>query len=147
MIFTSPDTAAPAPPHVAAFMFRVLASCLDIKSVWSIGHEPEHSCPPPGGYALLAFADKATLERLRRTEHLHQAQFRLLVVVDGDLFENAWGPEKLSGSLARWAWRQTSPQEAYYDESHWARGPAAGDIVRVRRKALLLWRSTDTEHR
>ncbi len=60
------------------------------------------------------------------------------MVIDGDVFESAWGPRKLSGSLARWAWRQISPHEAYYDEARWAQ---AGSVVRVRRKALLLWQA------
>jgi len=53
-------------------------------------------------------------------------------------YENAWGVQKLSGSLARWAWRETSANEAYYDVSHWA---DAGAVIRVRRKALLIWRA------
>jgi hypothetical protein len=91
---------------------------------------------------LLAFADAATLERLRRSSDLHDAEVELLVVIDGDRFENAWGPRKLSGSLARWAWRQVSPELAYYDESRWAEPQrAAGGVVRVRRTATLVWQA------
>jgi hypothetical protein len=67
----------------------------------------------------------------------------VLVVTDGDRFENVWGPRKLSGSLARWAWQQVSPDEAYYDESRWAdAGGQPGRVVRVRRKATVLWQAT-----
>ena len=63
-----------------------------------------------------------------------------MVVVDGDGFESAWGPCRLSGSLSRWAWRQISAHEAYYEEARWdERAREAGNVVRVRRKALLLW--------
>jgi hypothetical protein len=125
---------------ISAFVSSVLASCLDIRSVWSTDHCPDQSRLTPARHELLAFADAATLERLRRCEYLHRADIEFLVVVDGDLFESAWGPRKLSGSLARWAWRQISPHEAYYDESRWAQSDAdAGAVVRVRRKAFAVW--------
>jgi hypothetical protein len=129
---------AASPSDVTALVSRVLADFLDITSVWSIGHDPEEASPPGGATGLLAFADMATLARLRRSANLHSETIDFLVVVDGDRFENAWGMHKLSGSLARWAWRQTSATEAYYDESRWAE---AGAVVRVRRKALLIWRA------
>jgi hypothetical protein len=101
-------------------------------------HVGDQPAPTAVQYELLAFADKATLQRLRRSENLQRADVEFLVVIDGDVFESAWGPRKLSGSLARWAWRQISPHEAYYDEARWAQ---AGSVVRVRRKALLLWQA------
>jgi hypothetical protein len=128
--------------EITAFVSRVLASCLDIRAVWSMDHCDAQSRPAPARHELLAFADAATLTRLRKSEHLHRADVELLVVIDGDLFESAWGPRKLSGSLARWAWRQISPHEAYYDESRWSQCDGdAGAVVRVRRKALIVWQS------
>src|SRR2546421_12909305 len=126
------------PAEITAFVSSLLASCLDIHAVWSMDRCPAESAAAPRRHELLAFADAATLARLRKSEHLHRADVELLVVVDGDLFESAWGPRKLSGSLARWAWRQISPHESYYDESRWAQH---GSVVRVRRKALLLWQA------
>jgi hypothetical protein len=124
----------------------VLASCLDIREVWSIDQCVDASQPVAARHELLAFADTATLSRLRKSEHLHRADVELLVVIDGDLFESAWGPRKLSGSLARWAWRQVSPHEAYYDESRWSQAESdAGGVVRVRRKALLVWQREAVE--
>lgn len=135
-----------APPEVAAFVDRIVASCLDIRAVWSIGHDPQaYDALEPR--RLLAFADHATLQRLRSCEHLHHDGIELHVVVDGDLFETAWGPQKLSGSLARWAWSQTSAHEAYYNEARWAQDIGdAGAVVRVRRKALLVWQSANAAY-
>lgn len=133
----APASAA-SPTDVSTFVARVLADCLDIRSIWSIGHDPDEVAPRGGVAELLAFADRATLAHLRRNANLHSETIELLVVVDGDLFENAWGVQKLSGSLARWAWRETSAGEAYYDVAHWAE---AGAVIRVRRKALLIWRA------
>jgi hypothetical protein len=112
--------------HVA----RLATYCLDIRSVWWLEQ------------ALLVFADERTLERLRKCDELRLPELDVLVVTDGDRFENVWGPRKLSGSLARWAWQRVSPDEAYYDESRWADASGQpGRVVRVRRKARLLWRA------
>ena len=52
-------------------------------------------------------------------------------------------PSKAHGSarrctfLARWAWRQTSANEAFYDEARWAEDGKT--VVRLRRKAQLVW--------
>jgi hypothetical protein len=112
--------------------------CLDIRAIWSMDHPTNK---------LLVFADPATLQRLRRADELHCADFEVLVVVDGDAFESAWGQHRVVGSLARWAWRQASAAHAYYDESRWAGRDddpgdgVRGDVVRVRRKATLMWQS------
>jgi hypothetical protein len=125
---------------IQRFVSSVLVGCPEISSVWSMEHAADAPSPAAAAHELLAFADKATLQRLRRSENLQRADVEFLVVIDGDVFESAWGPRKLSGSLARWAWRQISAHEAYYDESRWQLGEA-GSVVRVRRKALLLWQA------
>jgi len=128
------------PPGITCFTRRVLAACLDIDAVWSIDHAPAEPWTDAGPCRLLAFASRAVLKRLQACEDLHSAQVELLVVVDGDEFASAWGPLRLSGSLARWAWRQTALDEAFYDESRWAEsGGRDRTVVRVRRKAFLVW--------
>jgi hypothetical protein len=124
--------------ELSAFVSHVLLHGLEIRAVWSVGHADADAVP--GRCELLVFADRPTLQRLRKSAHPHRADIDLLVVVDGDQFENAWGEHRVSGSLARWAWRQVSPELAYYDESKWAeRGGEGGSVVRVRRKAILIW--------
>jgi hypothetical protein len=121
-------------------MRRLLRDGMDIEAVWSVGHSADVETPQSLKSELLIFADRATLARLRKCDGLHQPDVSLLVVVDGDLFENAWGALRPSGSLARWAWRQVSDDQAYYDESCWAAPPDdAGNVVRVRRTAFLVW--------
>jgi len=121
----------------AALLDTALASCLDIRAVWSIDHEVNDVAAPAGQLKLLVFADAATCARLHRSRPADNVVAQLFVVIDGDLFESAWGSAR-SGSLARWAWRQTAPGEAFYDEAQW--DDDACRVVRVRRKALLLWR-------
>jgi hypothetical protein len=111
----------------------LLADFLDVRSVWSIGHEPADAAALDANATFLVFADERTLARLRKSPALGA---KLLVVTDGDLFQDVARLNAIGGSLARAAWQQTSAREAFYDEAHWA---DAGDVVRVRRKALLVW--------
>jgi hypothetical protein len=127
-----------APPEVLGFVSRVLERCLDIRSVWWIGQEERGGRAESLRWDLLAFADAPTLKRLRRSTDLHRADIDLLVVTDGDVFENAWGQRRLSGSLVRWAWREAPPAAAYYNEAKWAERDDGG-VVRIRRKAVLVW--------
>lgn len=127
-----------APAGLSAFLSRVLVSCLEIRAVWSSADAGSRLAG--ASHQLIVFADRPTLLNLRRSAELHRADVELLVVFDGDQFENAWGPQRLSGSLSRWAWRQVSDELAYFDESKW--GPAGGDagaVIRVRRQAVLVW--------
>ena len=133
-----------APAGLSAFLSRVLVSCLEIRAVWSSADAG--SLLAAASHQLIVFADRPTLLSLRRSERLHRADVELLVVFDGDQFENAWGPQRLSGSLSRWAWRQVSDELAYFDESKWANPEAdAGTVVRVRRQAVLIWAATSLE--
>lgn len=129
-----------APAELSAFLSSVLVSCLDIRAVWS--SSAPGSCLAAASHQLIVFADRPTLLSLRRCDGLHRADVELLVVFDGDQFENAWGQQRLSGSLSRWAWRQVNNELAYFDESRWAQREAdAGAVVRVRRQAVLIWSS------
>ncbi len=128
--------------ELSGFVSSLLRHCLAIRAVWSVGHNQLAPEAPHEGRELLLFADRPTLDALRRSEHLHRDDMQVLVVVDGDRFENAWGPRTISGSLARWAWRATGQDIAFYDESKWAdREGDVSAVVRVRRKAFLLWSS------
>ena len=118
------------PMHPVA---ALLADFLDVRSVWSIGHEPADGAAAGDEAAFLVFADERTLAQLRKSP---APGVRLLVVTDGDLFQSVARRNAICGSLARAAWQQTSVREAFYDEAHWAQ---AGGVVRIRRKALLVW--------
>jgi hypothetical protein len=131
------------PAEVSAFVSRVLECCLEIRSVWWIGQDEIAAAPAqPAKWELLAFADASTLQRLRKSTDLHRPDIEILVVTDGDVFENAWGQRRVSGSLVRWAWREAPPAAAYYNESRWADSTEERRVVRVRRKALLVWQAS-----
>lgn len=98
-----------------------LVDFLDVSAVWSIGHEPAETAPACVETTFLVFADARTRERLQKCP---APGVTLMVVSEGDLWQSGSG------------WRQTSAREAFYDEAHWSSG---GDVMRVRRKALLVW--------
>jgi hypothetical protein len=135
------------PLELPPFVSDLVLWRLDIRSVWSLDHRPGETPLQPATRQLLVFADLMTLRDLRKREDLHRTDVGLLVVVDGDAFENAWG-SSCRGSLARWAWRQVSAHEAYYDEARWD-GPDGngGNVVRIRSKALLLWQEPPVSRR
>ena len=102
----------PGCSEAAALVAGLLLGFVDIRSVWSMDHEP----------ALLVFADTATLHRLQSLPQV--AGVEILVVSEGDAVQS-------------WAWRQTSASEAFYDEARWSEDGTT--VVRVRRKAQLVW--------
>ena len=118
----------PTSSETAAVVAGLLVGYLDIRAIWSIERDGQ-------GVSLLVFADQTTLDRLHKFPPAPGVN--LLVVTDGDSVLCAWSASGPPGSLARWAWRQTSPHEAFYDEARWGAEPGA--VVRVRRKAQLLW--------
>ena len=93
----------------------------------------------PCHWDLLAFGDRAALDRLRGASDLRRADVLLRVVVDGNRFEAAWGGAGAGGSLLQREWREASERDAYYSEAFfaWGRGHR---IARIRRKAVCLWR-------
>lgn len=133
-----------APRELREMASVVLAECIGIRALWLLDHDPANTSLARAPFTLLAFADAATLQRLRRGPALCGASVSLLVVTDGDFFQAAWD-SGLSGSLARWSWRQISPGEAFYDQARWSSDD--GGVVRVRRKALLLWRASQDKRR
>ena len=124
------------PKEIADFIARVRQCCLEVRQVWLVAQDGITAAAAPR-WELLVFGSWETLKRLRRADNLHRSDIDVLVVTDGEHFENAWGPRQLSGSLARWGWRPASAGQAYYDEAKWA--GEDGAVVRVRRRAALLW--------
>jgi hypothetical protein len=131
----------PGPSGLSELVAAVLAESIDIRSLWSLDHDAADTRIASAPLTLLVFASEATLQRLKRRPWRRDAITALLVVTDGDFFQAACG-SGISGSLARWCWRQSSPGEAFYDQTRW--NSDEGGVVRVRRKALLLWQVEKT---
>ncbi|HJV12225.1 MAG TPA: hypothetical protein VJ690_12055 [Burkholderiales bacterium] len=112
----------PGCSEAAALVAGLLVCLPDIRSVWSMDHEPAGAHVPREPARLLVFADAATLHLLQSVPRV--AGVEVLVVTDDDAVQS-------------WAWRRTSASEAFYDEARWAEDGIT--VVRVRRKAQLVW--------
>jgi hypothetical protein len=129
------------PADLSRYLCSVLVHCVDIGAVWLVAYADDVTELPAKPYELVVFANASTLHILRRSDQLHHAEVRALIVFNGEQFETAWGRERICGSLARWAWRQEGPDVAYYNEAKWGQSDEAGIVLRVRRKAVLVWPS------
>src|SRR3954471_21552648 len=80
---------AERPLLAADFMRRLLRQGMDIQAVWSVGHSAESEADEADATELLVFADRATLDKLRKCDDLHEPEVAIFVVTDGDSFETA----------------------------------------------------------
>jgi hypothetical protein len=131
----------PGCAETEALVAGLLIGFVDIRSVWSMDHEPAGADGARQRPRLLVFANTATLHRLHGVPRV--AGVEVFVVTDGDCVQSAWHGERVRGSLARWAWQQTSANEAFYDQARWAEDGTT--VVRVRRRAQLVWRTPDEQ--
>ena len=130
---------------ISPFLSELQASCPAVSSVWLIGERAGSPAPhaaDPRVWDLVAFADGASLRRLRKALHLHRSDVRLRVVTDGDHFAAAWGDLPGLGSLLQWDWVQAGKGEAFYSEASWREPAQTGLVERTRRRALCLWQTS-----
>jgi hypothetical protein len=99
--------------------------CPSIEQVWLAGASNDGE---PRGYELLAFADGETLEQIRTAPDHALDDVDLIVVVDGDRFERAFG-DRASGRLSNIGWTLDNAEAARYRA---ADGAAELTAVRVR---------------
>jgi hypothetical protein len=87
------------PEDIGLRIDEMRKACPGIEQVWLLRHRPE-----PPEWDLLAFGDSRSLDTLRGEGFGRRPDMQLLVVVDGDRFEPAWGKHP-SGNLRDIDWR------------------------------------------
>lgn len=111
--------------EIGLYLDELRAATPGMGEVWLTGAHANDTRSPSATWDLLVFADEDTLEALRRDEDRQRPDVCVLVVLDGDRFESAWG-ESRAGRLSEWGWRcedastasyttggnQTAPQQA-----------------------------------
>jgi hypothetical protein len=83
-------------------------ACPGIDQVWLLDHRSD-----PPQWDLLAFADRRSLETLRERSLGRRPDVQLLVVVDGERFEPAWG-DHAAGRLDDIDWRIEDAETATF---------------------------------
>jgi hypothetical protein len=87
-----------------------------IKEVWLIGSRANESARADSDWDYIVFADERTLSLLRCDESLRRPDIDVLMVFDGDSFEEPWptAHRKKHGSLHGWGWRRLAMKKAVY---------------------------------
>lgn len=122
------------PEEIGMYVDGLRKACPAIEEVWLVGprvNEPEHR---GSDWELVAFADRRVLDAVRADRSWQRPDVSLLVVVDGDRYEKAWGGSE-SGSLSRLDWRLEDPHTATYVDGGAARRDGT-DAARRRSSAV-----------
>jgi hypothetical protein len=92
-----------------------------VSSIWLIGSRASCTERPESDWDLLVFADYDCLAAMRGDAGMRAPGIDLLVVTDGDRFEQPWIDEGYTvakfGYLSNWRWAKTSQTEADYHDS------------------------------
>ena len=116
------------------FYFQRLAhSYPSLLESWLFGSRADATHKADSDWDLLVFADRHDFEKMKSDNSLQVGMVDLLVVFDGDHFEQPWTepgqPVPKCGSLTQWQWKKETDNEA----SYWC------SRRRCHRRAFCLW--------
>ena len=115
---------------------------LGIKSIWLIGSRANDSYRDDSDWDLFAFADQHIFDKLKGSRPYTRDKIDLLVVFDGEHFEEPWPDEKgaKEGTLTTWEWNEISPKEARYKSVKYKRAEKFKSNIDCKiLKAFKLW--------
>jgi hypothetical protein len=98
------------PPHVTALLQKMTALTPGPTSVWLIGSRANGRASQESDTDLLVFGSPAFSEAARANLP-REVAVDVLVVTDGDKFEDVWMPK--TGSLTQWGWKQGAGATTY----------------------------------
>ena len=98
------------------YLRMLIAAAPSIREVWLIGSRADHTARPNSDWDYLVFGTRLTLQALQSTPALKRQDVDVLVVYDGDAFEEPWGTDDhlKRGALSRWEWAMLGPERAMY---------------------------------
>jgi hypothetical protein len=89
-----------------------------VSAIWLLGSRADGTEGPESDWDLLVFADQDNFTAMREDPDMHAVGIDLLVVTDGDRFEQPWIEEGHSipkgGYLDNWRWTENSWTAATY---------------------------------
>lgn len=114
-------------PNVAApLLQKIVALAPRPKSVWLIGSRANGRATSESDTDLLVFGSPAFLVAARAQLN-RAAAVDVLVVTDGDNFEDVWTTK--TGSLTRWEWKESGAGTATYKGTKWIPDSLADAIL------------------
>jgi hypothetical protein len=117
-----------------------------IVSIWLVGSRVNGTASHLSDWDFVVFGDTTLLKALQRDEVVHRDNVDFLVVLnDGDTFEQPWGRQK-RGSLSGWKWVQIDESSATYvgtksfpDEEQIANGCDVSELRLINLRAVRVW--------
>jgi len=90
-----------------------------IGAIWLVGSRAAGCSRAESDWDFFVFADNNTFQAIKRDPTLHRDDIDLLVVLDGNSFEEPWGDDPKRGTLKKWRWSKVSENEAKYVQTKW----------------------------
>ena len=119
------------------YIRRLVGTFPKIRQVWLLGSRANGTAKDNSDWDYIVFGDTALLETLRSNPNWKEPEIDLMVVHNGDDFEEPWGERPKHGSLSGWEWEQVSPTCAQYKATK-----PKNDLFRAevsRQKAVRVW--------
>jgi hypothetical protein len=131
---------------IDGFVGKITRAHPGIREVWRLAHPVKTHARRAPRWALLVFADEGTFEELRSDFRFRRADVELLVVRDGDEFQEPWGENPERGYLSEWEWVKTSDREAQYHGTRWVHDEKLFRTIIELCTASRLWPAEKHEH-
>lgn len=124
---------------IDGFLRKITRAHPGIREVWRLAYPVKTEARRGSLFALLVFADEDTFQRLRSDLRFKRADVELLVVRNGDEFQEPWGDNPERGYLSEWEWVKTSDQEAQYHGTRWVQDEKLFRTIIELCKASRVW--------
>lgn len=126
-------------PSVDTWLHFLMEQCPTIEEVWLIGSRANNSATAESDWDFIAFGSAETVPYLRSRKDLYQEDVDLLIVYDGNQFQEPWGQPSKTGSLSKWGWRVVVDGQAIYDAVKWREAEDGAGFVCSERLAVRVF--------
>ncbi|HYT53512.1 MAG TPA: nucleotidyltransferase domain-containing protein [Verrucomicrobiae bacterium] len=102
---------------IDSYIQRIISLGIAVDEVWLLGSRANRTERKESDWDLFLFTDAAGLSCLTSNNYLKDDRVDLLVVYDGNNFEEPWPTiqaKAKSGNLRDWVWSRLSDDEAEY---------------------------------
>jgi len=135
------------------YLERLVEKHACVSAIWLIGSRANGCSHAQSDWDFLVFGDDSTLQSMRCDPSLKRDNIDLLVVYDGNSFEEPWGENPKGGNLTKWQWSEVSENEAKYMQTKWVKNEentkrfgvkhnmAFGDMIESQVKGILIWKN------
>lgn len=125
--------------RIDQFVSKLAKAHPQIREIWLFGSRAKGGSSPDADWNLFVFADGETFRQLGRNRRFRRADVQLLVVLDGDEFQEPWGDNPKRGYLSEWEWVKISDREAQYCGIKWAQEEKGGQTAIELCRAIRVW--------